>query len=220
MLLPPAPDDDAAEAVAEGVTLAIFYGAGGRPFTPAGWQPGVVVAQVTGGLEELADACRRVRFEGVGDLRLARSGAPARPGAAVMHADGASLGNPGPAGAGFLIEAPDGSVLAEGSVPLFRATNNVAEYRALILGAQEAARQGVTTLKVMLDSELICRQLSGQYRVKSSALRPLYEQARRVLEGFREVSVEHVSRGQNSRADALAGEAAKKARQRTRKNAD
>jgi len=220
MLLPPASEDDAQEAVAEGVTVAIFYGERGRPFTPAGWQPGVVVARVSRRQDDLRAVCRRVRFEGLQEVRLARSGAEAKPGAALLHADGASLGNPGPAGAGFVIEGNDGRLLAEGSVPLGRATNNVAEYQGLILGAREAARLGVHNLRVLLDSELICHQLSGHYRVKSPGLKPLYQEARRALRAFSEFSVQHVPRKENARADRLAGQAARKSKERMEKNAD
>ena len=96
MLLPPAPEDDAGEATVAGVTLAVFYGREGRPFTPAGWQPGVVVARVTRGLDELIGAAHRVRFEGAQDVRLARPAGTREAGCALLRVDGASLGNPGP----------------------------------------------------------------------------------------------------------------------------
>jgi len=220
LLVPPAPEDDAAEGVAEGVTIALFYGEKGRPFTPAGWQPGVVAATVTHGMEALRAACRRVRFEGVQEVRLARRSSPGPSDVATLYSDGASLGNPGPAGAGFVLSTEDGEPLAEGSLPLPIATSNVAEYRALIAGVQEAARRGVRKLHVFSDSQLLCRQLTGSYRVKSPALKPLYQQVRGLLSRFAEVSVEHVPREENRPADALAARAARKAKERIEKNVD
>ncbi len=231
LLVPPAPEDDAAEGVAEGVTIALFYGEKGRPFTPAGWQPGVVAATVTHGLDGLTVACRRVRFEGVQEVRLARGSSRDRgqspevtvPGpsdVATLYSDGASLGNPGPAGAGFVLSTEDGETVAEGSLPLPIVTSNVAEYRALIAGVQEAVRRGVRKLHVFSDSELLCRQLTGAYRVKSPALKPLYQQVRGLLSKFAEFGVEHVPREENRRADALAARAARKAKERIEKNVD
>lgn len=217
LLLPPATEEDEdlwGEPGAEsGVTMGVFYGAGGRPFTPSGWQPGIVVGRVSTGLEELRRAARAVRFEGATDVRLGREAAPGEVEEAVLHADGASLGNPGPAGAGFVLEARDGRLLAEGSVPLEPATVNVAEYRALIAGLHEAHRQGVSRLQVLLDSQLIVRQLSGEYRVKSALLRPLYDWACRLIGKFERFACEHVPRGENEQADELAGEAAQRSKE-------
>jgi len=220
MLLPPSPEDDSAQAVAAGVTIATFYGEGGRPFTPVGWEPGVVVATVTHGLDSLRTACRRIRFEGAQEVRLGRSVRERKPEVGVVHADGASLGNPGPAGAGFVVETEDGQVLVEGSIPVAVATNNAAEYRALIAGAQEAAARGIRTLRVLSDSELVCKQLTGAYRVKSPALKPLYERAREVLGKFATVAIEWIPRQENLRADALAKAAARKAKERLEKHAN
>jgi ribonuclease HI len=220
LLLPPSPEDDAHEAVADGVTVAVFYGEKGRPLTPAGWQPGVVAASVTRGLAALRDACRRVRFEGAREVRLARAVARPKSDAAILRTDGASLGNPGPAGAGFVLETEDGQLVAEGSIPLAAATNNVAEYRAVIAGVRESARRGVRALRVLSDSELICRQLTGAYRVKAPALKPLHRQALNLLRGFATFSVEHVAREENRRADRLAAEGARKSKERIEKHAD
>ena len=132
----------------------------------------------------------------------------------LVHIDGGARGNPGPAGAGFVLTTMDGETLAEGSIPLEPTTVNVAEYRALIAGLAEAKRKGLRRLKVRLDSELVCRQLSGEYRVKSPALRKLFDWAQKLMSGFEEVTWEHVPREQNTRADALAAAASAKSKER------
>lgn len=216
LLVPPVPDlDGGADEPADGVTVAIFYGEGGRPFTPAGWQPGVVVAKVTEGLDALREACRSTRWEGAKQVTLARMIEAAEVREAVIYADGASLGNPGPAGAGFLIETRDGQLLAEGSIPLEPTTVNVAEYRALIAGLGEAHRLGISKIEARLDSELVCRQLSGQYRVKARHLQPLYQWARKLIGRFDDFNCIHLGREHNERADALAGDAAKRAKEQS-----
>lgn len=220
LLVPPDPDDDAGQGGAAGVTVAIFYGEGGRPFTPAGWQPGVVVAKVAEGLDGLREACRRTRYEGAQEVSLAREALPGEVTEAVLHADGASLGNPGPAGAGFVIETSDGRTLAEGSIPLEPTTVNEAEYRALIAGLHEARRIGITRLQARLDSELVCRQLSGAYRVRAQNLQPLYQWARRIISRFDEFTCVHLPREQNERADALAGAAAKRSKEQHANDAE
>jgi ribonuclease HI len=125
----------------------------------------------------------------------------------VLHADGGSRGNPGPAGAGAVLATEDGQEVAGLSRFLGVATNNEAEYHALIMGLEEARRLGCTDLQVRLDSELIVRQLSGRYRVKSPRLKPLHERARRLLAGFERAAVGHVGRELNQRADRLANQA-------------
>lgn len=127
---------------------------------------------------------------------------------AVIYTDGASQGNPGRAGAGWVIETLDGNVVEEGSLPLGETTNNVAEYRAVIAALERARALGLSRLTLRSDSELLVRQLNGSYRVRSEALLPLYEQVQRLRTAFAKVNVEHVPREQNMRADALAGEAA------------
>ncbi len=214
LLSPPTDEEDlGAEPAAHGVTVAIFYGDHGRPLTPQGWQPGVVVARVTEGLDGLREACRRVRFEGATEVTLARQARPGEVERAVLYTDGASLGNPGPAGAGFVLTADDGQLLAEGSVPLEPATVNVAEYRALIAGLHEALRLGIRRLEARMDSELVIKQLKGRYRVKAEGLRPLYDWARKLIGRFDEFSCTHVPREENRRADKLAGEAAKRSKE-------
>ena len=125
----------------------------------------------------------------------------------VLHADGAARGNPGPAGAGAVLLDPDGNVVAELGRALGRATNNVAEYSALVMGLEDARRRGVEDLVVRLDSELVVRQLRGQYRVRHPGLRPLARRALGLLGEFRSVRVEHVPRERNAHADRLANEA-------------
>lgn len=217
LLLPP---DPTLTQDVTGVTLALFYGPHGRPLTPSGWVAGVKVGVITEGREAVLEQCRRLRFAGAAEVRLARVEAEAPLESAVLHADGSSLGNPGPAGAGFVLTDEGGALVAEGSIPLEPTTVNVAEYRALIAGLGEAQRRRLKRLTVRMDSELICRQLSGQYRVKSADLRPLYEQVRHLLRGFDQVSCEHVPREDNRRADELATAAARLSQERLEKNAD
>lgn len=125
----------------------------------------------------------------------------------VVYTDGASRGNPGPAALGAVLLAPGGDVLAERSEGLGVATNNVAEYRALLAGLEAARSLGVRRLVVRADSELMIKQLKGAYGIKSEALRPLYRQAMDGLRTFEHYRLEHVPRAQNKRADALANQA-------------
>jgi ribonuclease HI len=121
----------------------------------------------------------------------------------VVHVDGGARGNPGPAAAAAILSTPAGDVLAEASEHLGVATNNVAEYRALLLGLARARELGATEVEVVGDSELVARQLTGEYRVRSADLRPLHEQARGALGGFEAWTVRTVPRAQNADADAL-----------------
>jgi ribonuclease HI len=125
----------------------------------------------------------------------------------VLHADGAARGNPGPAGAGAVLFDPRGLVLAELRRALGTGTNNRAEYEALLMGLEEARRRGIAELVVRLDSELIVRQLRGEYRVKAVGLQPFAQRALRLLGEFQSVRVEHVPRERNAHADRLANEA-------------
>ena len=128
---------------------------------------------------------------------------------AVLYTDGASSGNPGPAGAGYVLLDEAGGTLAEGSLPLGRTTNGVAEYRALIAGLSEARRLGVRRVRVVSDSEFMCRQLQGKYRVRTPAIVPLYAQARELATQFEWFEIGHARRECNERADALAKQAAR-----------
>jgi len=125
----------------------------------------------------------------------------------VAFTDGGSRGNPGPSGYGVVLQAEDGATLAELSEFLGMRTNNVAEYSGLLAALEYAVAHGVPRLRVVSDSELMVKQMRGQYRVQSPELRPLYEEAKRragKLEAFR---IEHVLRGKNKKADELANQA-------------
>ncbi|MDD2462749.1 MAG: ribonuclease HI family protein [Desulfobulbus sp.] len=123
-----------------------------------------------------------------------------------LFTDGASRGNPGQAGAGAVLFSPAGDELIVHSSYLGTCTNNVAEYRALILGLDEALQFGCEELAICLDSELIVRQIQGRYKVKNETLLPLFQQVQQRLSRLRKWSVSHVPRAQNSRADQLANQ--------------
>jgi ribonuclease HI len=122
----------------------------------------------------------------------------------ILNADGGARGNPGPAGCGAVLTLPNGDVVASLNKFLGNTTNNVAEYQGLLLGLEAAQAHGASSLEVRLDSELIVRQLNGQYKVKSPHLKPLFEQAKSLLQAFDSVNVVHVRREQNREADKLA----------------
>jgi ribonuclease HI len=121
-----------------------------------------------------------------------------------LFTDGASRGNPGQAGAGAVLFADNGEELAAKSVYLGTCTNNVAEYKALLIGLEEALRLGCTELAIALDSELIVRQIQGRYKVKNETLAALFAEVRAYLARFGKWTVAHVPRAQNARADQLA----------------
>ena len=123
-----------------------------------------------------------------------------------LFTDGASRGNPGQAGAGALLLGEQGEELAACSVYLGTCTNNVAEYKALLVGLEEAQRQGCGQLAIFLDSELIVRQVQGRYKVKNETLLPLFRQVREWLDRFESWTIAHVPRAQNARADQLANQ--------------
>ncbi|MCH9732616.1 MAG: bifunctional RNase H/acid phosphatase [Actinomycetia bacterium] len=126
----------------------------------------------------------------------------------LLEADGGSRGNPGPAGYGAVVWTPDrGSVLAEAKSSIGVATNNVAEYRGLIAGLEEAAVLGATDVEVYLDSKLVVEQMAGRWRVKHPDLAPLYQQAKDLARKFDCVSYTWIPRARNSHADRLANEA-------------
>jgi ribonuclease HI len=124
-----------------------------------------------------------------------------------LYTDGASRGNPGPAGAGIYITDATDQTLMEKSVFLGKTTNNVAEYQALIIGLELALQFSPQRLLVQMDSELIVRQLSGRYRVTSSHLLPLFRRARELLASFKEAHVAHIPREKNRQADRLSNQA-------------
>jgi tryptophan 2,3-dioxygenase/ribonuclease HI len=121
----------------------------------------------------------------------------------VVHVDGGARGNPGPAAAAAVLSTPDGEVVDELAVALGRTTNNVAEYRALLLGLERARALDATEIEVVNDSELVAKQLTGEYRVRNEDLAALHGDALRALEGFERWSIRSVPRAQNAAADAL-----------------
>jgi ribonuclease HI len=128
-----------------------------------------------------------------------------------VNVDGGARGNPGPAAIAAVVQDGDGEVLEERSEAIGRATNNVAEYRALLLGIERAAALGAKRLELVGDSELIVRQVKGEYKVKDEALRELNLQVRQALADFDEWSIRHVRREENSEADRLVNEELDKA---------
>lgn len=132
---------------------------------------------------------------GRGELRL------------VIRTDGAARGNPGPAGAGAVIVSPQGHIVAKVGKFLGENTNNYAEYMGLILGLRRAKAMGIKELEVLADSELLVRQLNGEYQVRAENLKPLFEEARQLLSAFPEVRVRHIRREENEAADEMSNRA-------------
>ena len=133
------------------------------------------------------------------------SGTPA--GWLTAHCDGGSRGNPGPAGFGAVVTGPDGQVLARLSQFLGVQTNNYAEYSGMLAVLKWAREHGHRRLKVVSDSELMVKQMKGQYKVASPGLRPLWEEARRLAREVDKFEISHTLRGGNKEADRLANEA-------------
>ena len=121
----------------------------------------------------------------------------------VVNVDGGSRGNPGPAAIAAVVQGPDGGVLEERAERIGTATNNVAEYRALLLGIQRAAAIGASELELVGDSELIVRQVKGEYKVKDATMRELHGEVKRALRPFDSWSIRHVRRELNTEADRL-----------------
>lgn len=121
----------------------------------------------------------------------------------VVHVDGGARGNPGPAAIGIVVSSADGEVLDEVAERIGVATNNVAEYRALLRGLERARDLGADEVSIVNDSELVARQVTGAYKVKHPAMKPLYEQTVAALRGFSRWGIKSVPRAQNARADAL-----------------
>lgn len=124
-----------------------------------------------------------------------------------VYSDGASRGNPGPAGIGGLAMDQNGDVLVEVREYLGETTNNVAEYQALIRVLEESRGLGYEKIRVRTDSELMANQVTGAFKVKSKDLKPLAARARSILEGYRRVEVEHIPREKNTACDLLANRA-------------
>ena len=124
----------------------------------------------------------------------------------VVRCDGGARGNPGPGAAAYALFDPSGAEVEARGEYLGSVTNNVAEYRALIGGLRAASRLGARQLRVYMDSELVVRQMTGEYRVKNAGLKPLHEEARREAAGFARVEYRAVRREENARADQLVNE--------------
>ena len=122
----------------------------------------------------------------------------------LVCADGASLGNPGPAAIGATIKDERGRFITSISQRIGKTTNNQAEYKALIAALKEAIRLGAKEVDISLDSQLVVRQISGEYRVKKAALKPLYQQAKQLLSLLEDFTITHIPRQQNREADNLA----------------
>ena len=125
----------------------------------------------------------------------------------IVYCDGASRGNPGPAGAGVVIQDDKGRTIKRLYKFLGHTTNNQAEYAALIIGIEEAQKLAARNVEFRLDSELVVFQLTGQYKVRNAGLQPFYQQATELLQGFTSYSITHVSRTLNRGADELANKA-------------
>ena len=121
----------------------------------------------------------------------------------TVHVDGGARGNPGPAGIAAVVSDPDGAVLAEQGQAIGEATNNVAEYRAVLLGLALARELGARRVEIVSDSELVARQIAGRYKVKHEGLKPLHREVMGALRDFDSWSVRSVPRAKNARADAL-----------------
>ena len=130
----------------------------------------------------------------------------------VVHVDGGARGNPGPAAAAAVLSTPDGDVVDEAHEYLGVATNNVAEYRGLLLGLQRARALGADEVEVVNDSELVAKQVNGLYKVKHPDMRPLHAESLAALQSFARWSIRSVPRAENAAADALVNQALDAAR--------
>jgi ribonuclease HI len=122
----------------------------------------------------------------------------------LLYTDGASWGNPGPAAIGAIVRDGSGAVVGKLSAGIGRATNNQAEYKALIAGLKLASKLGAEHVAVNVDSELVARQLKGEYRVRNATLKALFREARQLLKGFGSFSITHIPREGNEEAHRLA----------------
>ena len=129
-----------------------------------------------------------------------------------IHTDGACSGNPGAAGIGVVIRR-DGQVIKEISQYIGEATNNIAEYTALIVALKEAAALKAKELNIFADSELMCKQVRGEYKLKNETLKLLFEEVKKLAASFKSINLQHVPREQNKEADKLAVAAIKKHQQ-------
>ena len=148
----------------------------------------------------MLEAARRVTYGA--RMEPSRDGA----GTWVMRCDGGARGNPGPAAGAYVLYDPDGREIEARGEYLGAVTNNVAEYRALLHGLDAAVQHGVRRLRVFMDSELVVRQMLGEYRVKNAGLKPLHEAARRATGRFEAIEFRAVRREDNARADEIVNE--------------
>lgn len=132
----------------------------------------------------------------------------------ILYIDGASRGNPGPAGIGAVIQEEDGTTKSKISSYIGQATNNQAEYTALVMGLKEAKRLGADHVEIKTDSQLLAEQIRGKYKVRHANIKPLFEEASQLLGTFRSYTVDFIPRQHNSEADTLANEALDKQKHR------
>jgi ribonuclease HI len=125
----------------------------------------------------------------------------------VVNVDGGARGNPGPAAIAAVVQGPGGEVLEERGETIGRATNNVAEYKAQLLGIERAAALGASELELVGDSELVVKQVQGEYKVKDATMRELHAQVKEALGSFERWSIRHVRREHNAEADRLVNRA-------------
>lgn len=137
---------------------------------------------------------------------------PNSPRTVKVFTDGCAKGNPGPAGAGFVIEDIQGEAIEEGSVPLGSATNNEAEYRALLLAMESCVKRRLKAAYFYTDSELMANQINGFYRIRSARLQRLFDRVDKLREKFDSFQIVHVPRKMNGRADELSNLALKQTR--------
>lgn len=162
-------------------------------------------------LPDLSPATLRMVLEQASHLlqevAASRRSRQSTPRSLVLHIDGAARGNPGPAGIGVVMGDDAGDFREEHHAYIGEATNNVAEYKALLFGLRKAKELGYAAIKVFSDSELIVRQIRGEYQVKHPRLRKFYDQVQDLLRSFDAVEIAHVPRDMNTRADLLANRA-------------
>ena len=139
---------------------------------------------------------------------------------ARLSTDGGSRGNPGPAAYGYVLEAEDGTVLDARGEAIGVATNNVAEYRGLLAGLEAALERGVEEIEVVSDSELLVKQMRGEYKVRNAGLQPLYVRARLLAAELDDVKYEHVRREFNTEADRLSNLGMDESEKQLKENAD
>lgn len=129
------------------------------------------------------------------------------PDKAILFADGGSRGNPGPSGSGAVLKGDDGSTIAEVNAFIGHTSNNVAEYTGLLIGLKKAIELGVKQIEVRMDSQLVVRQILGEYKVKNEKLIPLYREALELSRKFSDFKINHIPRDLNKEADILANKA-------------